>query len=396
MLNRLTKSLNVELTKFFQKFKPLTFITKQAFSKARYRLKPSAFIALNNNFVESYYSFNAHLLYKNKYLLLAVDGSNYELPWTEEIVEEFGVHKNQNYQPKAMATGVKIWDLLNQLTVCSKLEAYKSSETAMFDEIRPQCVELLRSCTNNSPMIFVGDAYYPGLARFIRFINEEVDFVIRCKPTFCREVVSFMKSTRKQKVLEIDLKSDHRRRWRLRKSGLDSWPDKIKVKAVRIEQADGTQGCILTSKIKGLSSTEIKEIYSLRYGEEVSFYFDKIKSQTENFATKKAIGIYQEWYANLLCLNITQLLIEEAQKELDEEAKTKPIGTIYKINRSVTIGLIKDEIPKILFGHEPIPDFSKRMIGLIKRFKEPYRPGRSFPRQNKHNLKYHMNQRPVL
>ncbi|MFT6357576.1 MAG: hypothetical protein ACJAYJ_001791 [Saprospiraceae bacterium] len=396
-INRLTKSLTVELNKFFLQFKDGQMVSKQAFSTARYKLKPEAFIELNETFVKSYYQDNTHSLYADKYLLLGIDGSNYELPWFEDIVAEFGFVDNKlNSHPRAMATGIKLWDLLNEIAVSSKISRYKASETAMLDELWQPTTDLLNTC-QNAPIIIVGDAYYPGLARFIELTEKSIHFLIRCKPTFCREVVDFMSSGLKQQILHIDLHSDHRRRWRLKGKGILEPPAELVVRAVRIEKTDGTSGCLLCSVLSenDLSIEQVKEIYFFRYGIEVSFYFEKFKTEVEDFATKKAMGIYQEWYANILSINMTQLLIEQAQKELDEKQKYTSNKHIYKINKSVAIGMVKDEIPKVLFGQESMHEFIPRMVKIIGEFREPVRPQRVLPRKRKHKVKYHMNQRRI-
>ena len=397
LINKLSKSLNVEISKFMLNFKQGDLATKQAFSKARYKLDPEAFVDLNDTFVEAYYSSNTHRLYANKYLVLAVDGSYYELPWFEDIVEEFGFANNpvMNF-PKAMATGVKIWDLLNELSVVTKLGKYKESETAIFDGLWPAAAQCMKNW-QPAPILLVADAYYSGLGRMLELIERGVEFIMRCEYDFCREVLAFMEGEASQAVLQIDLASDHRRRWRLKKRGICTPPTQLKLRAVRLRLNDGTQVCLLSSIVGDeLSEDQIMEIYSFRYGEEVSFYIEKFRTQVENFATKMAKGIYQEWYANILCLNMTQLLVEEAQKELDIEQLKKPKKYYYKINKSAAIGIVKDEIPKLLFGIEDSSHFIQRMIKIIYKFKEPVRPQRSFPRKTKHKLKYHMNQRKVL
>ncbi len=397
LINRLNKSLNVEISKFLRNFCDGAFATKQSFSKARYKLKPEAFIELNDTFIKAYYACGTHRLYAGRYLVLGVDGSCYELPWTEDIVEEFGFTNNPMMtHPRAMAQGLKIWDLLNEVSVAARMDRYKESETSMFDRLWPVATGMLRGC-QSAKLLFVGDAYYPGLGRMLEMAEGGVDFVMRCDTRFCREVVDFLASGRSESILRIDLLSDHRRRWRLRTRGIKSPPSHLVVRAVRLEMRDGTVGCALSSVTTDeLDEEQVRDVYSLRYGEEVSFYVEKFRAQCENFATKKAIGIYQEWYANILSLNMTQVLVEEAQRELDAEQEKNPKKHRYKINKSAAVGMVKDEMPKLLFGKEDIEQFSKRMIGIIYRFKEPVRPDRSLPRKAKHWIKYNMNQRPVL
>lgn len=397
LINRLNKSLSVEISKFLHNFCDGTFATKQAFSKARYKLRPEAFIELNDTFVKAYYASGTHRLYAERYLLLGVDGSCYELPWFDDIVEEFGFTDNPMMaHPRAMAKGVKIWDLLNEVSVATRMDKFRESETSIFDRLWPIATEMLRGC-QPANLLFVGDAYYPGLGRMLEMLEGGVDFVMRCDTRFCREVVDFLASGRSQSILRIDLLSDHRRRWRLRTRGILAPPAHIEVRAVRLEMRDGTVGCALSSVTTDeLDEEQVRDVYSLRYGEEVSFYIEKFRAQCENLATKMATGVYQEWYANILCLNMTQALVEEAQRELDAEQEKRPKKHRYKINRSAAVGMVKDEIPKLLFGKEDIEQFNERMIAIIYKFREPVRRDRSFPRKAKHWLKYNMNQRPVI
>lgn len=399
MINRLTKSLNVELSKFLNLFNSGKLASKQAFSKARYKLKPEAFIELNNVLIQNYYKCKTHQLYKDEYLLLAVDGSEYELPWFDDILEEFGFWDNKQVNhPRAMATGVKIWDVLNRLTIDAKLGKYLDSEITMFDNMLSSVLQLLNS-NQSAPILFVADAYYASMMRMVQLKKEKVEFIIRCKPTYCREVINFLKSEEEESILCINLISDRNRRDRFKEKGITDYPPKLYVRAIRFTTHDKKEGCILTSLDQDKVTTkEIKEIYQLRYGEEVSFFFDKIKSQTENFATKKAMGIYQEWYSNLLSMNMIQLLVEEAQAKLEQQQSesTTQYKHTYQINYSTAIGLVKNEIPKVLLGLEPVTQFNQRMIDLILKFKEPVRLGRSFERRKKHKLKFHMNQRKVI
>ncbi len=124
ILNNIRKSLGVELPKFLHRFLgPAQVASKQAFSKARYKLRPEAFVDLNDTFMQAYYGAGGQRLYRDKYLLLATDGSDSELPWEAELRAEFGIADNgQGKKPMCMAKGVKIWDVLNQLTKSNKYQ----------------------------------------------------------------------------------------------------------------------------------------------------------------------------------------------------------------------------------------------------------------------------------
>lgn len=395
ILNNISKSLSVEVTKFLQKFFGLGHdASKQAFSKARYKLRAEAFVDLNDTFVQAYYGAGGVQLYEGKYLLLASDGSDYELPWEEELRKAFGVADNgQGKKPMCMAKGVKIWDVLNRMTVASQLGSYNTAEIRIFDEVWPKALKLLKS-VQKARVLLLGDMHYPSFARMLDFIGAEEDFLFRCPPTFCREVKAFMKGPEDDKILQIPLSTDFWRKSRMKLNQGRKVPPALSVRAVRFVKLNGETACLLTSLPKTeMTAAEIAKIYPYRWGEEVSFDFDKNRAEIENFSAKMPQGILQEYHANTLLTNLTQLIVEDAQELLEEEQQAKTNKYEYQINRAVAAGLIKDEIPKMLFGKESIDAFYERMLRLIAKHRQPYRPGRSSPRERKHRLRYSMNLR---
>jgi hypothetical protein len=398
ILNNISKSLSVEVTKFLQKFFGLGHdASKQAFSKARYKLRAEAFVDLNDTFVQAYYGAGGVQLYEGKYLLLASDGSDYELPWEEELRKAFGVADNgQGKKPMCMAKGVKIWDVLNRMTVASQLGSYNTAEIRIFDEVWPKALKLLKS-VQKARVLLLGDMHYPSFARMLDFIGAEEDFLFRCPPTFCREVKAFMKGPEDDKILQIPLSTDFWRKSRMKLNQGRKVPPALSVRAVRFVKLNGETACLLTSLPKTeMTAAEIAKIYPYRWGEEVSFDFDKNRAEIENFSAKMPQGILQEYHANTLLTNLTQLIVEDAQELLEEEQQAKTNKYEYQINRAVAAGLIKDEIPKMLFGKERPATFYNRMIKLILKHREPVRPGRSFPRKRKHKLRFSMNSRRVI
>lgn len=394
LLNNITKSLSVEITGFLQRilgrFKEGS---KQAFSKARYKIKAEAFIDLNDTFVNAYYESGDYQLYRGKYLLLATDGSDYELPWEEELRTEFGVADNGGKKPMCMAKGVKIWDVLNQITVASLLDRYDKAEIRIFDELWQKTLQLLRE-TQKHPVLLLGDMHYPSFPLMLDLPDEQTHFLFRCSNNFCREVVTFLKSGKQDDVLHIPLASDfsrtHRMRYVQKRKHI---PSHLSVRAVRVTLPT-EEYCLLTSlPAKEVDSASIRALYPFRWSEEVSYNFDKNRTEIENFSAKMPEGIRQEYYANTLYSNFVQLIVEDAQELIEEEQQEKGNKHKYRVNRSVAAGLIKDEIPKMLFGKESIDAFYERMLRLIAKHRQPYRPGRSSPRERKHRLRYSMNLR---
>ncbi|MEA5405582.1 hypothetical protein VB776_21760 [Arcicella sp. DC2W] len=88
-VSMLIKNLSVEIDKALLLLSCSNFYSKQAFSQGRKKLKYRAFIALNNDLVKNFYQRPPFKTYKEKYLLVAVDGSLLQLP---EAVHTFLAH----------------------------------------------------------------------------------------------------------------------------------------------------------------------------------------------------------------------------------------------------------------------------------------------------------------
>ena len=401
ILNNISKSLGVELTKFLMKFGRGDVGSKQAFSQARHKIKWEAFTDLNDTLLSTYYSQGVHRLYKDKYLLLATDGSDYELPWEADLVTEFGAADNKlTKQPICMAKGVKIWDALNKMTVKSYLGHYDVAEIQHFKKVWEQTTDFLATIPQvwDTRLLLLADMHYPSFWLFHALMDTQRDFLFRCPPSFCRETIAFMATNEQEAVLKIGINTDqYRRSVFKRQTGLKKAPEYILVRALKYARPNGEISCLVTSiPSKELDFQSIVELYPYRWTEEVSYNFDKNSAEIENFSSKTPLGIRQEWYANTLSTNMAQLLIEDAQELLDEEQKDKDNKHDYQINRSIAFGILKDEIPKMLFGNESPKAFRKRMLPLILRHRVPIRPNRSYPRKKKHKLKFSMNFRRCL
>lgn len=394
ILNRMSKSISVEINQFLSKFgwQKNLVVTKQSFSEARHKLKYEAFIALNNKLIQAYYQKPGFQLYQDKYLLLASDGTTYRLPYEKELIKEFD--QMDNGKTKAvLAKGVKIYDLLNRLSICSRLTDYRTIEEKNFDACWNELEQIIDVSAHQ--IILLGDRHYPKFKRIIDLGNQGVNFVFRCKSSFCNEVKEFVATSKDDAILTIDL-TKKARPYQLKKQGVENPPKELKVRIVRVRLEGKPDVLLLTSIDQNeLDTTQIKNLYPYRWGEETSFNFDKNRMEIENFSSKTVQGIKQDFHAALLTINLAELIITDAQQELDKQQENSSNKYSYQINRSVAIGLMKDQIPNFYLAKEKPNIFYLRMKELFLRFKEPIRPGRSFPRKSKHNLKYSMNMRRV-
>lgn len=399
IINNISKSLSVELTKFLSKFCPDTFGSKQSFSAARYKIKWEAFVELNDVLVRNYYELPGYELWLGKYLLLATDGSDYEVPWGDETCAEFGIADNvRNKQPMCMAKAVKLWDVLNRLTISSELGRYDVAENQHFKVAWQKALDLLAQ-RHAGQILLLGDMHYPAFWLFFLLQSTSSHFLFRCPPDFCREICEFMTSGLQEAVLTVPISKDRFRKHAFKKkSPLQAQvPDFLKFRALRFVRPNGELTCLITSlPAEELPYRAACQLYPLRWGEETSFNYDKNRVEIENFSAKMPQGIRQDWHAGILAGNMAQIIIQDAQAELDEVQKNQKNKYNYQINRSVVLGIIKDEIPAMLLGQETPSQFYQRMLILAVKFKEPIRPNRAFPRIRKHRLRFSMNLRRVV
>ncbi len=95
LINSCKKSLQIEIDNFFDFIGENMEYSKQAMCKARLNILPEGFRELNNIWVKDVYKENEFNTF-NDYRILAIDGTTFELPYTEELKEEFGEVKNNN------------------------------------------------------------------------------------------------------------------------------------------------------------------------------------------------------------------------------------------------------------------------------------------------------------
>ncbi|MBX0334988.1 hypothetical protein K3G39_17255 [Pontibacter sp. HSC-14F20] len=112
--------------------------------------------------------------------------------------------------------------------------------------------------------------------------------------------------------------------------------------------------------------------------------------------SKPLTGVLQDFHAAVLCANISALLVEEAQQELDREQEGKGNRHRYQINRAVALGLVKDNLAGLLLGTQPMETAYQRLKLKIKRRREAVKPGRKFKRKRHRGHKVKSKKRKVI
>jgi hypothetical protein len=356
------------------------------------KMKHGAYIELNEDLVSQYYKEKDYKMYKG-YRLLAIDGSSIQLPRTKEIIETYGLLGSKE-KPIPMAMISTAYDVLNKITVNTYLERGDSSERTLFD----RHIEKINQITLGVRDIIIADRGYPSLYLFVKMLKKGCNFVIRCSEKgFINEIKEFSKTPINDSIIEIGL--DQAQRRNISTDRLIEKPENLILRIVKVEIGEGKTEYLITSLTNKEEFTieELKEIYHLRWSIETYFNLQKNVFELENLSGKTPETIKQDYYARILSGNLSSLLIEEAQEEIDLADADKPEEKKRKINRSVAIGLLKDHvIDLLLLQEEDSDDRYRRLINVIKKHTIPVIKNRSFPRIFKHYTNCFRKKRKII
>jgi hypothetical protein len=370
-LNRVVLSLAVELEKFLTIMHTGKGYSKQAFSKARGKLKHTAFVALHQEFVKDYYRLGGYKLYKGKYLLVAVDGSLCQLPESGQPASYFGRSGNQHGQGMVMGRASVMYDVLNQISLDNIFGPCRESEKAMFDKHQQNFASQLPFIKH--PLLYLLDRSYPSFDRLQDLQQQGDCFVVRCKAGFCKEVKEFVGKDIDEQTIYIACKDRNK---------APSAPAGIHLRIVRVLLPGAEYEYLLTNT--DFNYKQLSALYFMRWKVETFYSFLKEHMQLENFSSKTVEGVLQDFHACLLTANISSLLIQEAQQELEQEGQDQDNKYHYQINKNVAVGILRDKIPELLLSPNKHEDILEELKMRIKRHKVPIVPNRSFTR---HKLK---------
>lgn len=378
--------LQREMDKFFKELSNADFnirkITKSALSKSRKKLKPEAFLELNDFVISEFYEDAPYLGYNN-HRVIAVDGSTVELPNHPETVKEFGqtgFGPNASAQ-KSMATISCLYDVANYLTLDVQVDRYDSSEKDLLLRHIPKMKE---------GDLLLADRGYPSLAVFFLLKSKGVHFCIRMKEHWWLQVREFSKSDQKQKQIEITLPEAQRQQYREQYGELDQ---KMSCRLVKVQLENGETEILCTSLLDTgkYPIQDFKELYHLRWGIEEVYKMYKSRINIEAFTGKTPIAIKQDIYAKVflmsLCAAYAFPLEEKVKKEYQQDNQRKHGQKINRTNatafcRSMLIAVFIKNIV-----HESIKAFDDNIIQT----REIIRPNRSLPRNHKKKKHYYMN-----
>jgi len=379
-------SVQRELNNFFKVVSSGEFeirtVTKGAFTQARAKLNPWAFIRLNEVANQVFYT-QAPFLKWHEFRLLAADGTTLMLPNHPTVVQEFGQYE---FGPKAdvkrcMALSSTLYDPLNLMTIDAQIAPYSSSENELL-------LKHLEKVGKGDLLLL--DRGYPCFWLLFLLTAKEADFCVRLKASAWNIVEEFTKSNDKQRIVNFKLPDKDR-------SKLADYPDfehkEITCRLVKIELSTGEIEVLCTSLMdeQTYPISELDKLYHTRWGIEESYKMLKTRVELENFSGKTAKSVKQDFHARILLMTLCAAYAHPIEQRVVEEFKAGEKRKYdQKINRTDATSETQNLIFKIIIGKIVNPAISL-FDKMVYKSREIIRPNRSNPRNHKQKKTYSMN-----
>jgi len=371
-------SIQRELDSFFQSYlglnHPIRFISQSAFSQARLKIKPEAFVELNKTCVQFFYDNNKYKKWKT-FRLIAIDGTEVVVPKTKETIEEYGEYTTNLMNNKLVLTRVsKAYDVLNDITLDAKLVNRKVGEHTLAGNH----LELL----GKEDLVLL-DRGYPSFNLFRSILESGCQFCARVPVSNWNLAKELVTSQRSECIAEIKPGNELRKKY---KEQDVSW-EPIQVRFVRVKLKSGEDEVLITSLLDTVQipHEEFKQLYHLRWGIEELYKTDKHRLKLEDFSGKSVIAIQQDFLSQMLLVNFTSILTFSVNKQLTKKNNKYD----YKVNRTSALSNIIKAIPIIFADKGNIETYLIYLWEVLFKNTIPIRPGRNFKRIKNKRRRYY-------
>jgi len=355
LLQKVCKSLQIECN-FLGELLSEASVSKQAFSKARYKVGVSTFQDLHQRGKKIYFTDNQDMLWKG-YRVFGGDGSTLALPREGDLSQFFGDH----FEHRCLARIFQYTELLSGLVVSGEISPYKVSENSMahshLESLTKEMVSL-----GQEKQIYIYDRGFPSHEFAFRHIQLDVDFVFRLPIKFNPTIDEFVAD---KKEIDCDLEFDR---------GDFKYTGRVVIRYL----SSGKPLMLLTSlrDRSNFDSEEIVKLYSLRWRCEEAYKFQKLTLQLENFSGRTTHAVFQEFWSTIVLAFTMGVLCNEQE----EEEKTNPRLAKSKINRSVVFASLKPKLWAYLLFEISYEELYGEFKRLSMKHRVKIRPGRSYPR----------------
>ena len=381
MLNMVNGSVHSELSRFFQVIQNKHIIsesvTPAAFCKARKKFSFTAFKALNECLVKTFYKSNAVRRW-NGLRLLAVDGSVTRLPNTQPLMSHFGKARSHANHPAARLS--QLYDVGNKITIDLQVGLHSTGE-------RDLAVKHLEHTDEGDLVLY--DRGYPATWLFILHQQKNIHFCARVPLDFSNIIKEFIHSG--ECDVQVTFPCIEKSLRKCRKLGLPTTP--LLLRLVKVETECGKAEVLVTSLLdqKRYPHNIFQALYHQRWFIEEDYKVMKSRLEIENYSGLSIESIHQDIHAKVLTKNIAAVAIIEADNIAKEKYQHRK--SHYRINVTYALSQLKDNIIRFLLRISPT-DLLDMFVNQIASAVNAVRPGRKYDRgkrmvaRNKYPIAY--------
>lgn len=358
LLTKGTKSLQLRMNTFLPKLgKPQATVDKSAYSRARQKLKHTAFIELNQTaVVATMYEDDQYRTWEG-HRVLAIDGSKLQLPDTAATVKAFGTwtyraqHKGGITGTCTMALGSVLYDVLNRVSVDARLERCDAYEVDI-------AKKHLKHAEDSDLLIY--DRGYCSFRMMALAAQAKGDFLIRCRSRRSFQIAEEMLAGYGPGDVTVEIKPSKNTRVQIRSEGL---PTTLTVRFVRVTLDSGEYEVLATSLLdpKRYPLSCFKELYYLRWGIETFYGTLKTRLHLENFTGLSPEAIRQDFFATIFLTGVEAILTLEAEAKLTKQTGGLP----KKVNKAVSFNAIKEQAFELFYDTAPSEQRLQQLTDLF-------------------------------
>ena len=361
------------LERYFIKTGKNTFMTQQAFSLARQKIKWEAFWELFVLTVNSHYKeYAEEILRWNGLRIYGIDGSKLSLPNDKAVKAYFGTSGGGNISPTAQ--GSLLYDILNDLVVDARIEPMATDERTIALMHINQLAGIESFEKGKELILF--DRGYPSFDLINELFKREIHFVMRVRKKFSTAID------------ELGY-GDHA-------IELEQGGKEIAVRVLKFRLSGGEEEMLITDiQERKYGMKAFKALYYKRWPIETKYNQIKNRLEIENFSGRLVDNIRQDFYATMILTNLVADFAGEAQIIVEEEQKGKENTYEYKVNMNHAIGVLKDRLIITLCEEDRKKrhEMFDEITDMLQKRIIPIRPNRSHPRNIPRNVKFHHNQK---
>lgn len=372
LFRKTVKSLQLSLNELFMSNYLSTPVSASAYTQARNKFRHTAFIELNNDIIDIFYSGDEGIKKWNGYRCIGVDGSKIILPKTPEIAEVFG---SVAIKTKLMESSFSCamfecsYDVLNHIAIKSLLAHGLSYEVDL-------ATQMLGVTTENDLLIY--DRAYASYEFLATLIAQGKNYLIRCPNSSFKAVDLLIRDTTNWSKV-VTLKVPNSQKKNIRAKGL---PMEIKVRFISVILSTGEVEILVTSIMdKSIERQEFRWLYGMRWGIETYFSIVKGRLGLENFTGKTPEAVKQDFWSTIFISNFETLMTQDVEEDMNVDLQERQY--IKKVNTSVSFNAIKNMAFELFMNKQDTVTNLKKIAQIFKTSPGLDRTGREGPPRKK-------------